>query len=67
MENNEINVEGQTEIKKVSIYVRLVKWAANAIANARWAKILKVYFVVFFLLVQALFAILHIKPPTTTK
>lgn len=48
MENNEINVEGQTEIKKVSIYVRLVKWAANAIANARWMKILKVYFVVFF-------------------
>lgn len=48
MENNEIQVDSQAEIKKVSIYMKALHWATNAIANARWKKILKVYFVVFF-------------------
>lgn len=48
MNSNEVNVENHHEMKQVSRYMKLVKWAANAIANAHWMKIVKVYFVVFF-------------------
>jgi hypothetical protein len=55
MKNKDININiSPNEGKKEPIYVQSIRWVTNTIANAKWTKILKVYFVTFFFLATAL-------------
>lgn len=55
MKNNDININlNQPGGEKISSITKAVKSVANTIAEAKWARILKVYFVVFFFLATAL-------------
>ena len=55
MKNNDININlNQPGGEKISSITKAVKNVADAIANAKWTRIVKVYFVVFFFLATAL-------------
>jgi hypothetical protein len=55
MKNKDININiSPNEGKKEPVYIQATKWVVNTIANAKWTKILKVYFVTFFFLATAL-------------
>ena len=56
MKNNDINININPTSggKKEPIYTQAAKWITSTIANAKWSKILKVYFVMFFFLATAL-------------
>jgi hypothetical protein len=54
MENKDINININPSSKKEPIYTQVAKWVTSTIANAKWTKILKVYFVMFFFLATAL-------------
>ena len=57
MKNSDININinPQTEEKKEPIYTQVGKKISSTIADAKWSKIFKVYFVTFFFLVTGLF------------
>lgn len=57
MKNSDININinPQTEEKKEPIYTQVGKKISSTIANAKWSKIFKVYFVTFFFLATGLF------------
>lgn len=54
MKNKDINININPSGKKEPIYTQAVKWVTSTIANAKWMKILKVYFVMFFFLATGL-------------
>lgn len=55
MKNNDININvNQPSGENVSSIVKAFKNVTNTIANAKWSRILKVYFVMFFFLVTIL-------------
>lgn len=55
MKNNDININiSPKEDKKEPVYTQVGKWFTSTIANAKWTKIIKVYFVTFFFLATAL-------------
>ena len=55
MENKDININITANGgKKEPVYLQPIKWVVNTISNAKWTKILKVYFVTFFFLATAL-------------
>ena len=54
MKNKDINININPSGKKEPIYTQAAKWVTSAIANAKWTKILKVYFVMFFFLATGL-------------
>lgn len=58
MKNSDININIQpnnkTSEKKEPIYVQATKWIVKTISEAKWTKILKVYFVTFFFLATGL-------------
>ena len=54
MKNKDINININPSGKKEPIYAQAMKWITSAIANAKWTKILKVYFVMFFFLATGL-------------
>lgn len=55
MKNNDININiSPKEDKKELVYTQVGKWFTSTIANAKWTKIIKVYFVTFFFLATAL-------------
>ena len=55
MENKDININiNPIEDKKEPVYIKVAKWVTSTIANAKWTKIFKVYFVMFFFLATAL-------------
>ena len=54
MKNKDINININPSGKKEPIYTQVVKWITSTIANAKWTKILKVYFVMFFFLATGL-------------
>ena len=55
MENKDININiNPNGVKKEPVYLQPIKWVVNTISNAKWTKILKVYFVTFFFLATAL-------------
>ena len=54
MKNNDINININPSGKKEPIYTQVARWVTSAIANAKWSKIIKVYFVMFFFLATAL-------------
>jgi hypothetical protein len=55
MKNNDININlNQPGGEKVSSITKALKSVADTIANAKWTRIVKVYFVVFFFLATAL-------------
>lgn len=54
MKNNDINININPSGKKESIYTQIVKWVTSSISSAKWSKILKVYFVMFFFLATGL-------------
>lgn len=57
MKNNDININiTPKEDKKEHVYTQVGKWFTSTIANAKWTKIVKVYFVTFFFLATALAA-----------
>jgi hypothetical protein len=49
-----ININPSSSSKKEPIYTQVAKWVTSTIANAKWTKILKVYFVMFFFLATSL-------------
>ena len=53
MKNNDINININSG-KKEPIYTQVAKWFTSTISNAKWSKILKVYFVTFFFLATGL-------------
>ena len=53
MKNNDINININPS-KKEPIYTQVAKWITSTISNAKWTKILKVYFVMFFFLATGL-------------
>lgn len=57
MKNSDININinPQSEEKKEPIYTQVGKKISSTIANAKWSKIFKVYFVTFFFLATGLF------------
>lgn len=55
MKNNDINININQD-KKEPIYTQVGKWFSETVANAKWSKIAKVYFVMFFFLATALAA-----------
>lgn len=54
MKNNDVNININQGGKKEPVYTQAAKWVTSTIANAKWSKILKVYFVMFFFLATAL-------------
>lgn len=54
MKNKDINININPSGKKEPIYTQAAKWITSTIANAKWSKILKVYFVMFFFLATGL-------------
>lgn len=56
MKNKNINININSDVKKESIYTQVTKWVTSTILNAKWSKIIKVYFVMFFFLATFLAA-----------
>ena len=56
MKNNDINININPSVKKEPVHVQVAKWITSLIAHAKWTKIFKVYFVMFFFLATALAA-----------
>jgi hypothetical protein len=56
MKNNDVNININQGGKKEPVYTQAAKWVTSTIANAKWSKILKVYFVMFFFLATGLIA-----------
>jgi len=56
MENKDINININPSSKKEPIYTQVAKWVTSTISNAKWTKIFKVYFVMFFFLATGLIA-----------
>ena len=56
MKNKDININISPSGKKEPIYTQAAKWVTSAISNAKWTKILKVYFVMFFFLATGIMA-----------
>lgn len=56
MKNSDININinPQYEEKKASIYTQVAKWLSSTIADAKWYKIFKFYFVTFLFLTTML-------------
>lgn len=58
MKNKDININinpsSNNNSKKEPIYTQVGKWVTSTIANAKWTKIFKVYFVTFFFLATGL-------------
>ena len=54
MKNKDVNININPSGKKEPIHIQAAKWLASTIANAKWTKILKVYFVMFFFLATSL-------------
>lgn len=54
MENKDINININPDVKKEPIYTQIGKWIVSTISKAKWSAIFKVYFVVFFFLATAL-------------
>lgn len=55
MENKDININiNQAGDKKEPIYIKVAKWVTSTISKAKWTKIFKVYFVMFFFLATGL-------------
>jgi len=48
MKNSDINININSSDKKEPIHTQVIKWFINTVAEAKWSKILKVYFVAFF-------------------
>lgn len=54
MKNKDINININPNGKKEPIYTQVARWVTSTIANAKWSKIFKVYFVMFFFLATGL-------------
>lgn len=54
MKNKDINININQGGKKEPVHTQVARWVTSTIANAKWSKILKVYFVMFFFLATAL-------------
>ena len=54
MKNKDINININPNGKKEPIYTQVARWVTSTIANAKWSKIFKVYFVMFFFLATSL-------------
>lgn len=56
MKNNDININVNQGVKREPVYTQAIRWVVSTISNAKWTKILKVYFVMFFFLATSVAA-----------
>jgi hypothetical protein len=55
MENKDININiNPAGEKREPIYIKVAKWVTSTISEAKWTKIFKIYFVMFFFLATGL-------------